>query len=341
MYVQGVPILTTISSYYNFRTVDPLLNKRKAKKDDMIEGLNQVIQIYQSRGFNVIQIAVDNVFECIKEEISPVFLNVSAAEEHVSKVEHSIRTIKERAHCQLNRLPYTHYPRMLMLGAITFAVKSLNLECGVSKLSKHLSPITLITGLNMPTYNKLKELGFGNYVQVHNGEEVTNMMSERTNDTIALYPSGNLQGGWKVLSLLTGRMHHRRQWKRLPSDGKSVHSVVLKSEAMIMDNISDVSNVVEVKTGVTTAHADSTDVSEVEIEHGTDMSTDDAHIKEENHKTESVDEENNDNTQDSINDESTEVDEEDNDLTDHDIRESDIDTRDKERDSTHAYNLRD
>ena len=110
MYVQGVPILTTISGDYNFRTVDPLMNKRKANKEDMVAGLTKVLKIYRSNGFNVIQVSADNEFECVREAISPTFLNITATNEHMSEVERSIRTIKERTRCQLRNLPYKYYP---------------------------------------------------------------------------------------------------------------------------------------------------------------------------------------------------------------------------------------
>ena len=50
MYLQGVTMLTTISSGYNFRTVDPLINKKKANKTDILDGPKRVLQMYQSRG---------------------------------------------------------------------------------------------------------------------------------------------------------------------------------------------------------------------------------------------------------------------------------------------------
>ena len=75
----------------------------------------------------------------------------------MSEVERSIRTIKERARCQLSNLPYKYYPRMLAVGAVIFTVKSLNAECGVSKISKELSPMTLVTGMDTLSYNELME----------------------------------------------------------------------------------------------------------------------------------------------------------------------------------------
>ena len=76
--------------------------------------------------------------------------------------------------------------------------------------------MTLIMEMDTLSYNELMELSFGDYIQVQKEKTVTNTMSECTNDAIALFPSGNLQGGWKVLSLNEGRVHHRRQWQLLP-----------------------------------------------------------------------------------------------------------------------------
>ena len=55
---------------------------------------------------------------------------------------------------------------MLAVGAVIFTVKSLNAECGVSKLSKELSPMTLIMEMDTLSYNELMELSFGHYIQV-------------------------------------------------------------------------------------------------------------------------------------------------------------------------------
>ena len=98
MIVQGVQFLTTISAKLNYRTVEalPYVNKKGVKKEDILQGVKKVINLYQSRGLIVQQISGDNEFECIREDISPILLNITAAEEHVSPVERSIRSIKDR-----------------------------------------------------------------------------------------------------------------------------------------------------------------------------------------------------------------------------------------------------
>ena len=86
----------------------------------------------------------------------------------------------------------------------------------MTTLSAKLSPNTLITGQPQQDYGEVTSLTFGEYVEVYNVNNVTNINEERTTSAVALYPSGNLQGGWMFFSLNTGRVLHRHQWKRLP-----------------------------------------------------------------------------------------------------------------------------
>ena len=90
MYVHGMPFLTTVSSVFNFRTVEPLMSKRRANFEDMLQGVQRVLNLYHSRGLKVAQIAADNEFECLRDHIRPIMLNVVAADEHVSEIERSI-----------------------------------------------------------------------------------------------------------------------------------------------------------------------------------------------------------------------------------------------------------
>ena len=227
MFVQGIQFLTTISNKFNYRTVEalPYSYKKGAKKDDILSGINKVIKLYEARGLTVEQVNGDNEFECIREEIRPIMLNISAADEHVSPVERSIRAIKERTRCQVQYLPYAKYPRNMVIGCVIFATKTLNNEIGMSCLSKQYSPNALVTGRPTTSYDKLVSMTFGEYAEVYADNNVTNTNEERTTSTIGLYPSGNLQGGWIFMSLNTGRVLHRKQWKKLPITNKIIHRV--------------------------------------------------------------------------------------------------------------------
>ena len=212
MYVHGMPFLTTISSDFKFQTVEPLMNKQKANQDDMVQGINRVIDLYHGRGLKVVQIATDNEFESIRDHIRPIILNVVTADEHVSEIERSIRVIKERVRCQIHSLPYVHYPKNMVAGLVISTVKLFNNEVGACKLSEKYAPHTLITGYNIPNYEELMELTFGEHVEVKNLSNRINSTKARTIPAVALYPSGNLQGGWRMMSLSTGKLIYRSRW---------------------------------------------------------------------------------------------------------------------------------
>ena len=101
MFIQGIQILITISNNYNFKTVEalPYVSKKWDKKEDILQGIRKVMNLNESKGLTVEQVIGNNKFECIREEVRPVMLNIVAADEHFSEVERSIRTIKERTRC--------------------------------------------------------------------------------------------------------------------------------------------------------------------------------------------------------------------------------------------------
>jgi hypothetical protein len=58
--------------------------------------LTRVLQVYEHAGFRVRTILMDGEFEKVRDLIPHVECNTTAAKEHVSKVECTIRTVKER-----------------------------------------------------------------------------------------------------------------------------------------------------------------------------------------------------------------------------------------------------
>ena len=227
MFVQGVQFSTTILYELKFRTAEALryAHKKGAKKEDILTGLQKVINLYQSRGLIVEQVHGDNEFECVKEDIRPILMNISAADEHVSMVERSIRTIKDRTRSQIQHLLYSRFPKAMIIGYVIFAVKSLNSEIGICRLFSNYSPHTLVTGQPARPYNQIVSMTYGEYAEVYAANPITNDNNERTISAIALYPSGNHQDGWIFMSLNTGRLLHRHQWKKLHVDQNIIDKV--------------------------------------------------------------------------------------------------------------------
>ena len=58
----------------------------------------------------------------------------------------------------------------MITGLVISVVKSLNNEIRVSKLLSEYAPQTLVTGYDVPNYNQLMGLTFGDHVEVKNYE---------------------------------------------------------------------------------------------------------------------------------------------------------------------------
>ena len=172
--------------------------------------------MYHTRGLEVIQLNTDNEFACIEEDIRPINLNMVAVGEHVGDIERSGRTIKECTRCHVHRNPYERYTRLMVTGCVVKSVKDLNQLPAMDGISKEVSPDTLIVGRPAPNFDEITKLNFGDYVQAYKLKGKINTNKARTVGVIALYPSGNDQGGWYFMSLATGQRIHCYEWKILP-----------------------------------------------------------------------------------------------------------------------------
>ena len=94
----------------------------------------------------------------------------------------------------------------MIIGCVVFAVRSLNNEIGMSRLSNAYSPHALVTGQAARSYKDIVAITYGEYAEVYAMSQVKNNIDERTISAIVLYPSGNNQGGWIFMSLNTGRL---------------------------------------------------------------------------------------------------------------------------------------
>ena len=89
MIIQRIPLMHSISNNTKFRTVESIIGKESYKKD-ILGAINRVLNLYQSRGFQVKEINGDNEFMCITNNILPIKMNIVAADEQVGEVERSI-----------------------------------------------------------------------------------------------------------------------------------------------------------------------------------------------------------------------------------------------------------
>ena len=225
-FVQGLPFLHTISRKIKFRTVTPVKNQTKAV---MLQGTRTVLDVYQGRGFNIVDIHADMDFECIKDEVRLTRMNLNAHDDHVGEIERLIRTIKERVRADVHSMPFKRLPKMMVVELVRRAVLVLNQFPALDGVSDTLSPLSIMTGVSSPDYHSMK-VEFGSYVQVFEENNPTNTNKSRTTGAIALNPTGNAQGDHFFMSLSTWKRLSRAQWTVLPMPDTVIMAVENQAE---------------------------------------------------------------------------------------------------------------
>ena len=95
-WVNRNPYFHTISQWIKFCAVAPIQNRSKRT---LLMELKAVMNLYKTRGFDITRVEANQEFRCITNDILPMTLNASAADDHVHKVEHLIQTVKEHTRC--------------------------------------------------------------------------------------------------------------------------------------------------------------------------------------------------------------------------------------------------
>jgi len=86
-----------------------------------------------------------------------------------------------------------------------------------------------MTGRANPDDNELK-LEFGSYVQVFEDNTPSNTTSSRNTGAIVLNPTGNAQGDYFFMSLVTGKRLSRHQWTEIPMTNAVISAVEAMAE---------------------------------------------------------------------------------------------------------------
>ncbi len=82
--------------------------------------------MYGQARFRVRTVLMDGEFEKLKPLMPTIECNTTAAKEHVSKVEHTIRTLKERDRGLLAVQPFDNIPKRVKIDFVYFIVLWLN-----------------------------------------------------------------------------------------------------------------------------------------------------------------------------------------------------------------------
>jgi hypothetical protein len=137
-FVDGIAFLLTVSR----KNIKFITAKHVATRTtkSLSKHLDRVIQVYTRAGFSVRTILMDGEFEKVKNELPLVVCNTTAAKEHISEAECSIRTIKERMRGIVGKLPFEFIPWRLKMEFIYFVVLWLNAFPAKSGISATYSP---------------------------------------------------------------------------------------------------------------------------------------------------------------------------------------------------------
>jgi hypothetical protein len=216
MWIDDVPFLTTISANIRLITAH-YLSDRKA--NTLLAACEATFTTYHNAGFSVKEFHADHEFasvgEDLKKRVPELHLNITPAESHVPVVDRIIRTIKERYRASYHRLPFSMWPKAMIIHGVSNAVKWLNAFPPKGGISTTYSPRTIITGRQMD-YKKHCTIPFGSYVQAVTKNTPTNTPRERTIDAIFLRTLDNIQGGFEVLNLRTGKTITRHRVIEIP-----------------------------------------------------------------------------------------------------------------------------
>jgi hypothetical protein len=221
LYVQGAPYLLMKSAKIKFhatqafnriskRTKKTLRTTYKRGPQDIINGIEKVLTVFRTRGFQVNLINADNEFQKLEHKVS-AHVEICAAGQHIPRIERGIRFLKDRTRCFWVSLPYKKVPKLMIDECLTMVTTCLNDFPSKNGISTTMSPASIVLGRGKIDGNNLKAT-FGRYYEVYCGTDSTN--KERRTSAICLRPS-NSQGGYYFMNLHTGRKIHGYRFTEL------------------------------------------------------------------------------------------------------------------------------
>ncbi len=121
--VDGIAFLITVSRRIKFVTTKHLPIRTAMS---LSKHLQQVLLVNGRVGFKVRSILMDGEFEKVRGLMPTLECNTTAAKEHISKAEHSIRMVKEWMRGIVMMLLFTHITRRMKIECVYFTVLWLN-----------------------------------------------------------------------------------------------------------------------------------------------------------------------------------------------------------------------
>ena len=213
MFVNSVPFLVSVSRTINLITIE---HAPKCSATKLGELIHRIARVYARAGFSIQTVLMDNEFEKLKDLVPMLDLNIPAASEHVGEIERKIRVIKERTRGLTSTLPYPRLPKQMLIHLLHFVTMWLNNFPTINGLSPDYSPREIILR-NRLSYKRHCRAPFGAYCETHEDNTPTNSMHSRSLPAICLGPTGNFQGSYNFLNLVSGLVIKRRAFHELPA----------------------------------------------------------------------------------------------------------------------------
>ena len=125
MYIDGVPLLATLTENIRVATTTHLINK---EAPTLMEALDAIFIKYNNASFIIKEFRADREFECLRDTLEEIGIevNLCAAQEHVPEIERMVRVIKERYRAMYHRAPYSMWPKIMIIRGAADTVKWLN-----------------------------------------------------------------------------------------------------------------------------------------------------------------------------------------------------------------------
>ena len=169
-FIDGTAFLMTVSRRLKFIMVEhvPVWTGTQLSKH-----IKRVLEVYGRAGFRIRTILMDGKCEKVKPFLPTLECNTTAAKEHVSEAERTIRTMKERTRGLIALLPFSHIPQRMKIEFVYFVMLWLNAFPVRSSVSTTYSPRELVMRRKLD-YKKHCQVLPGSYCEVQDEPVPTN-----------------------------------------------------------------------------------------------------------------------------------------------------------------------
>jgi hypothetical protein len=190
------------------------------------EALQKHLDLLRMFGFSVQVVYTDplKALVALRGSFPGVEIIAAGAGDHLPKIDIRIRRVKEMGRSVIAGLDWL-MPKILVIELITFCICRINTQ-RTSSLLGNESPRVRLTGRRVD-YKREYALTFGDYCEVRKPNiTLNNITHERTEPAIALYPTLNMNGSWKFLSLRTKKIVSRSVYKKMKHTPEEVIAIM-------------------------------------------------------------------------------------------------------------------